>query len=611
MSDSPRTKSTADRPFHLNPLWRAYDAVAGAVDHRLGWPHLPKLLGLADLVGVRNVLREHNLHDTSRLPSVGGVEAPEWDEKFTTQRSVDGSWNDLANPTMGMAGTRFGRNVPIRHTWPDTANLLEPNPRTVSRRLMTRDELIPATAGNALIAAWLQFMIRDWFKHGPSPTENPWTLELEADDDWPSPPLLVHRTPGDPTTPAEKNAHPPTYLNVNTHWWDGSQIYGNSAEEQAFLREHAGGRLRLVDGHPPLPDDPARNPALIPGFWVGVAMMQTLFAHEHNSVCAMLAAAYPDWDDERLFQRARVITAALLAKIHTVEWTPAVTAHPTAAAGLHANWYGLAGQKLGHVLDNVVQDEILTGIPGTHTDHYGVPFALTEEFVAVYRMHPLIPDSFDFRAAADDSPTLGPREFEQITGPAGADLLRDQDLGDLLYTFGTMNPGLVCLHNFPKHLQTFTRPDGQLMDLASTDIVRSRELGVPRYSEFRRLLHLNVPQSFDDITSNKQWARELEEVYGGDLSKVDLLAGMYAEDRPEGFAFSDTAFRIFILMASRRLNSDRFFTDSFTPEVYTPEGLAWIEETTMGKVLARHCASLAPYVGGPNAFALWERPAGK
>ena len=89
-------------------------------------------------------------------------------------------------------------------------------------------------------------------------------------------------------------------------------------------------------------------------------------------------------------------------------------------------------------------------------------------------------------------------------------------------------------------------------------------------------------------------------MYDGDLESVDLLSGMYAEDRPEGFAFSDTAFRIFILMASRRLNSDRFFTDSFTEEVYTAEGLAWIEENTMGTVLKRHCPSLAPYVGGPT-----------
>ena len=313
--------STADKPFQLNFLWRAYDVFATGVDHTLGWDDLPKLLGLFDLVGIRNVLREHNLHDTSRQPSVGGVEAPEWDPKFETERTVDGSWNDLANPTMGMAGTRFGRNVPIAHTWPDEDRLLEPNPRTVSRRLMTRDELLPASAGNALIAAWLQFMIRDWFKHGTSPTENPWTLELDPDDDWPSPPLLVHRTPPDPTTPPDSDL-PPTYVNVNTHWWDGSQIYGNSADEQAFLRAHEGGRLRLVDGLPPIPDDPAHNPTLVPGFWLGLGMMQTLFVQEHNSVCAMLAKAYPGWDDERLFQRARVITSALLAKIHTIEWTP-------------------------------------------------------------------------------------------------------------------------------------------------------------------------------------------------------------------------------------------------------------------------------------------------
>lgn len=97
----------------------------------------------------------------------------------------------------------------------------------------------------------------------------------------------------------------------------------------------------------------------------------------------------------------------------------------------------------------------------------------------------------------------------------------------------------------------------------------------------------------------------------GDIDRVDLLAGMYAEDRPEGFAFSDTAFRIFILMAFRRLNSDRFFTDSFTERVYTREGLSWINDNTMGTVLVRHCPQLAPCVSGlGNAFGIWKRPGG-
>ena len=84
----PTHPSSADRPYHLNFLWQAYDAFATRVDHKLGWDHLPKLMGLFDLVGIRNVLREHNLFDTSRQPSVGAVKAPEWDPAFEHQRHV-------------------------------------------------------------------------------------------------------------------------------------------------------------------------------------------------------------------------------------------------------------------------------------------------------------------------------------------------------------------------------------------------------------------------------------------------------------------------------------------------------------------------------------------
>ena len=61
---------------------------------------------------------------------------------------------------------------------------------------------------------------------------------------------------------------------------------------------------------------------------------------------------------------------------------------------------------------------------------------------------------------------------------------------DVLYSFGNSHPGAIVLHNFPRLLQQFTRPDGKITDLAATDILRTRELGVPRYNEFRRQLHL-------------------------------------------------------------------------------------------------------------------------
>ena len=135
---------------------------------------------------------------------------------------------------------------------------------------------------------------------------------------------------------------------------------------------------------------------------------------------------------------------------------------------------------------------------------------------------------------------------------------------------------------------------------------------MPRYCEFRRLLHLDAPTTFEDLTTTRTCGRaRCDRLYDGDIERVDLMVGLFAEDKPEGFAFSDTAFRIFILMASRRLNSDRFFTRDFTPAVYTKQGLQWIADNTMatsccgtGRSCGRRCADVE------NAFVPWARTGG-
>jgi hypothetical protein len=61
-------------------------------------------------------------------------------------------------------------------------------------------------------------------------------------------------------------------------------------------------------------------------------------------------------------------------------------------------------------------------------------------------------------------------------------------------------------------------------------------------------------------------------------------------------------------MASRRLNSDRFLTDDFTPAVYTAEGLRWLADNTMASVILRHYPELRPAMrGAQNAFTPWQR----
>ena len=609
---SPATAPAGEIPgkdYRRTWFWRVYGRISQAVDHKRGWDELPLPLGLAVLIGVRNILRQENLHDPSTVvPVVGGPEAPPRTAQHLVARSVDGSHNDLDHPTMGMAGARFGRNIALDEVLPVTREqLMEPNPRTVANRLMTRDTFKPATTVNTLAAAWLQFMIRDWFEHGEGDRSRLVDIPIEPGDSWHENPMQIPRIHADPSRP-EGAEGPVTTVNEVTHWWDGSSIYGSTLEQQHFVRSHVDGKLRLTeDGMLPVPDDPALDFTRVPGWWSGLGMLATLFLREHNAVCDRLKADYPHWDDEELFQRARLVVSALMAKIHTMEWTPAVISHPTTVYALRANWFGVAGERISKAFGRISDSEVVSGIPGAATEHYGVPFCLTEEFTSVYRMHPLLPDDFDIRSLADDRP-LAALAFPEMAGPNSKEIAERFSLPDLFYSFGTTHPGNIVLKNFPRFLQEFTRPDGKVIDLATTDILRIRELGVPRYCQFRRLMHMTVPRTFDELCPDPVLAAEIEDVYGGDIEQVDLMVGVYAEPRPTGFAFSDTAFRIFILMASRRLNSDRFFTVDFRPEVYSPAGLQWVRDNDMRTVLLRHFPELRPAMArSDNAFAPWRR----
>ncbi|HVF67476.1 MAG TPA: peroxidase family protein [Pyrinomonadaceae bacterium] len=592
------------------------------------WHRLPVALGALNLLAFRDLLREKNLYDTNTPANGGAPAAPPPHPQNFYVRTDDGTYNSLEDPRMGCAAARFGRNVPLANTFPEEGDaLLTPNPRAVSRKLMTREKFIPATTLNLLAAAWIQFQVHDWFAHDNSKEEgDDFRLDLEEGDDWnrgeQDPEarkyMRIRRTEKDSTRCPADAGNPPTYLNRNSHWWDGSAVYGCDHKTLARLRTFgadAGGKEdprlkgKLKVDNNRLPIDPETGIA-VSGFtdnwWIGLALLHTLFTLEHNAICDSLQLEYPYWNDEQVFQKARLINAALMAKIHTIEWTPGILAHPTLQIGMHANWYGLATERLYKIFGRFSKSEGVSGIPGTPVNHHAAPYSLTEEFVSVYRMHPLIPDDIDIRSLTTGK-LLKPLKFEQVAFKNAANVIDDTvKVEDVFYSFGVAHPGAITLHNYPNFLRDLTTPKGEHLDLAAVDILRDRERGVPRYNEFRKHLRLPRVKSFEKLTKDKRWARELKETYGGDIDRVDLMVGLFAENPPKGFGFSDTAFRIFILMASRRLKSDRYFTDDFTPKVYTRLGIDWLDRTDMSTVLLRHYPELTPALRGvKNAFAPW------
>lgn len=621
-----RTLRNAPRPRE-GLLVRGYRAVAtpsfNLLNRIVPWHRLWSLLGSLNLEHFRYHLRWKNLHDTEEPAAWPTARQPEdyaMEPEAREARHPEGKFNDMGCPFMGSRNARFGRNTPLHLVEPlgsPKYDLLDPNPYDVAEGILTRDEFKPAAILNLTAAAWIQFMIHGWINHPKRSLEDTPADERHkipiAGGQWGSDSMEIPITEQDGTLETP-NGEIPVYRNTETHWWDGSQLYGSTQAIQDRVRSFEGGKLKVMEqnGNWVLPyKKKDGGPQLdITGFndnwWIGLSLLHATFTLEHNAICDMLGQHYPEWSDERIFQKARLILSALLAKIHTVEWTPAILAHPTLQVAMDANWWGLLGENLTQALGRFGDAEILSGIIGSPTDHQAAPYSLTEEFALVYFMHPLIPD--EVRLTRIESGEAEDLAFDDVVGAKVRGLYDRYRVEDLYYSFGLMHPGAITLRNYPKSLRKHTRINGEVQDIAVRDLVRARERHVPRYNDFREMLRLPRVASFRDLTPGLEDVKELHRLYDGDIDKVDAMVGMFAESPPAGFGFSDTAFRIFIAMASRRLKSDRFFTRDYTPEMYTPEGIRWIQDNEMRSVLRRHYPGLAgPLSGVTNAFAPWRR----
>lgn len=612
--------------FVFGSVTKIYGKIAGYKGQIwTNWYRRPLFLGILTLAYMREKMNKHNLNSTYPDDTLVGFQPegqtlPEGVKHF---RTADGSWNNLSNPKEGAAGTRFSRNIEIESIKPETGEkLLSPNPREISRHLLSRKgEMKEVPFLNMLAASWIQFQNHDWINHGEFALNEIIEIPLAEDDParkkfWQTK-MLVPRTQTDPTRMQSGEKAAASFINEVTHWWDASQVYGSDQQTVDRLRSGVDGKLRVnEDGTLPLSKKGIEETGFVRNWWVGLSMLHTLFTREHNAICDHLRAHNPTWDDNRLFNVARLINAAITAKIHSVEWTPAILANQGLDTALNANWYGILtnlfnkGTHRKTVAEINVRNPELGGVVGNPINKHNSHYALTQEFVEVYRLHSLLPEQLHIRRLDEDSITR--LSFIETRQAASSKISRQFGFADLFYSFGNQHPGQLVLNNYPKFMQEISIPFNPMYDLGAADILRARERGVPRYNEFRRQLGLNPITCFEDITNDSEHVAKLKEIYNNDVEMLDLMVGTLAEGhRPDGFGFGETMFQIFILNATRRLQADRFYTDCYTEEYYTKEGLEWIDKADLKTVILRHYPELAStgLSNIKNAFEPWDRDA--
>ncbi|OVA14532.1 heme peroxidase [Macleaya cordata] len=600
-----------------------FDAILFYIVHFMDkyeiWHRLPVLLGVAYL-GIRR-----HLHQRYNLLHVGGINGRKYDTDQYSYRTADGKCNHPFDDQIGSQGTFFGRNMPPSAL---PYKLLEPHPSVVATKLLARKKLIDnGKQFNLIACSWIQFMIHDWIDH----MEDTQQVEIRAPDNFnedggrcPLKSFKFQKTKQVPTgSSSSSNLIKIGSLNTRTPWWDGSVIYGNNEEGMGRVRAFKDGKLKISEEDGLLQHDEAGIPISgdVRNCWAGFSLLQALFVKEHNFICDMLIVNYPDFDDEKLYQHARLVTSAVIAKIHTIDWTVELLKTDTLLAGMRINWYGFLGKRFKDMFGHIC-GPIFSGLVGLKRprDH-GVPYSLTEEFVSVYRMHSLLPDKLllrDISSATTSKdkcpPLIQEVPMREMVGKEGERRLSEIGMEKMMVSMGHQACGALTLWNYPSWMRNLVahdingedRPDP--VDMAALEIYRDRERGVARYNEFRRNLLMIPISKWEDLTDEEEVVEALREVYDDDVEKLDLLVGLHAEKKIKGFAISETAFFIFLLIASRRLEADRFFTTNFNSKTYTEKGLEWINKTeSLKDVIKRHYPEMTKkWMRSSSAFSVWD-----
>lgn len=473
-------------------------------------------------------------------------------------RSIDGSFNNVFNPDWGSEGHEL--SVYSSMSFSDGISAVSgtnrKNPRYISNKMFAQNT--PIFDGHNLsdfVWAFGQFIDHDIVLVENDPTQT-LRIGIPEDDsvfDPSSPGILMFRSVGVKGT-GTSPSNPRKYFNAVTAFIDGSGVYGSDANRARWLRTFKDGKLKTSAGNllpwntmsgefndrkdpnAPFMDDPIglssklfvagdaranENPILI--------AMHTIFVREHNRLCDEAKAKHPDWNDEQLYQEARLWLSSYIQSITYNEFLPSI--------GIHLPKYNGYREAVNPQISN-------------------------EFSAAAYRMgHTLI------------SSTLLRYDEEGKELASGHISLRDAFFNPLVINLaGGIEPyirgiatqvqqNMDCkvvddLRNF-----LFGSPKNGGLDLAAININRGRERGLPDFNSLREQIGLARLKSFSEITTDQKIVKHLEELYGS-IDDIDPWVGMLAENHMPESMVGRTILTILMRQFQSLRDGDRFYFET-------------------------------------------------
>ena len=505
------------------------------------------------------------------------------DKTSNPYRTIDGSGNNLKHPKMNQAGVQLVR---LTHSaYADGISSLagpnRPNPRQISNIVNHQNQSIPnPNSATNFVWLWGQFIDHD-ITFSSESREEPANINIPIGDTIFDPggtgtvQMFFNRAISD-TTKGTSADNPRQQVNRISGWIDASSVYGSDIERANALRTNDGsGQLKTSPGNLLPFNDSGLPNARFPDsrFFlagderanenIGLISMHTLFVREHNRLARQMAISHPGLSGEEIYQRTRRIVGAYIQAITYNEFLPVILGPDALPPYSHyddslssgiANEFSSAAYRVGHtLLDSTIQ---LIDAQGNEIEALPLKdtFFKPEKVVEV-GIEPIL-RGFNVRLHQQ------------------ADVFMIDDIRNFLFV-DQQRTGTPQLRGF---------------DLASLNIQRGRDHGLPSYNDMREAFGLERKESFSDITSDLEVEQRLRGAYGVNENGTDKtddmdvwIAGL-AEDR-HGQSMLGELFHKIVSHQFRVLrDGDRFWYE----RTFSQDELREVQETTLADIIRRN-----------------------